>query len=415
MLADRMLPEFGVELPRPTRLVYPPDLSVRKPKLEYEYTLTTNSRGIRDEELPLKNRSQEHRIAFLGDIQTAGIGVPIEQTFVSRIDKLLKRAHTVNCGKDWANTLTQARIYYHVALSYHPDLVVLCVSADALADMPTWNIEKPFELPPPDVDWTDWLWPNLSAARRASEQQNAYRTDRAPFAFLRNVLRHARRKRLHHSRIAEWRRSVARHPRLVHAAAGHRFTGNVLSLGILWDERWAEALDLGQGRSEKAWDNFRAVVAAMIRDTRQRRLRFAVVFIPDRIQYEPTHHAFLAGLGYRVIRRWLTEDSRFQRALCEWCGDRDVPFLDLTDAFRTHPRPGSLSRRYGAELTPEGHAVAASELAAWLPRVLRRRPASLRHPTTTTQSGTAGRPPLTTAPPQTTLPAQTTQPPLGLF
>jgi hypothetical protein len=373
MVADRLLPTFGVETARPTRLVYPPGLSVRTPKLEYEYALRTNSRGIRNPEIPLRNRTEEQRLVFLGDRQTAGIGTPADETFVRRIGRRLPGAHTVNCGKDWAHTLTQARIYYHVALPYHPDLVVLCVSADDLADMPTWNIDDPFTLKPADTGWAGWLWPNRTAAHRAAEQREAYHRDREPERFIRSILRQAQKKGRHPSRIAEWRRSVARRPRLVAAAAQHRFTGNVLSLGILWDERWTEALDLGQGRSEKAWRNFRQVVGAMVRDARQRRRRFAVVFIPGRVQYEPSYGAFLASLGYRVVPSWLTQRSRFQRALCEWCGDRRVPFLDLTDAFRSHEQPGSLSRRYGGELTPAGHAVVADALVPWLANVGRGR------------------------------------------
>ena len=363
MIADRLLPTLGVQLDRPTRLTFPPNVVVDQPKLEYRYTLRTNHLGLRDPERPFEKPTGVTRVILLGDVQTAGMAVPAEQTFAALLEKATTNTQFINCGKPWANVLHQLRILYHVGLRYQPDRVLLCISADELGDMPWKDIKDLFQLPPRDPTLSERLWPNLSAATRAAEQRDQYTRDKQPFDFIEKIQKRAKKKGLPDSDIQQWTHTVARYPKLVQATGNHQFNGNILSFGLLWNRKWPDALDYNRDYKEQAWRNMRKAMAAIRTDLR---LQLAVVFIPVRLQYSPEYQAFLQRLGMHVRPSWLTDRTRFQVQLGRWCGDHAVPFLDLTDAFRSHPTPDALSHKYGAELTAQGHQLIADRItAAW--------------------------------------------------
>ncbi len=366
MLADRFLPVLGVKLDRPTRYTLPPNLNVHEEHLEYSYALRTNSQGLRSAEVPFDKPAGARRIVLLGDAQTAGVGVELEQTFGALLEQKLPNTTVINCGRPWANTLAQARILIHVGLQYDPDLVLLCVSADDLADMPSQDIEDIYDVLPRSRGLTERLWPNLHGAWAASVQRSRYTREREPTGWLARMERIARSKKIAESEIERWRRSVAGFPELVDAADLDRFNGNVMAFGLFWRHSWSDALDIAPGHGEGAWKQMRAVLGALALEALSSGFALAVVFVPARVQYDRGYQDFLRGFGHNMTDRWLTETSNFQIALGRWCGDQGIPFLDLTAAFRGHPFPGALSTPHGGMLTAEGHRLVAEQVAEWL-------------------------------------------------
>ncbi len=366
MLTDRFLPMLSVKFDKPTRYTLPPNLDVRERHLEYDYTLRTNSRGLRCAEVPMEKPPGVRRIVLLGDAQTAGVGVEVEQTFGAILEQKLPNTTLINCGRPWANTLTQARILFHVGLEYGPDLVLLCVSADDLADMPSQDIGDIYDAFPRSRGLTERFWPNLHGARAAWVQRSRYAGEREPFDWRARMEGIARRKKIAESEIERWRKTVDAFPELVDAASRNRFNGNVMAFGLFWRHSWADALDIGPGHGEGAWKQMQAVLGAIALEAVRSGFALAVVFLPARVQYDRDYQNFLRGFGHNMTDRWLTETSHFQIALGRWCGDRGIPFLDLTAAFRGHPVPGALSTRYGGMLTVEGHALVADQIAPWL-------------------------------------------------
>ena len=365
-VADRLLAGAGLRLDRPTRLALPPNLDTVRDDFEFRYTIRTNRRGLRAPDVAPVASPETRRIVFLGDGQTFGVGVEAEQTFAALLETQLAGVQTVNCGRPHAHTLAQARILYHLGLRYSPELVVMCVSADDLADMPPAEIKDPYELKAPPRTLGGALWPNLTAARRAAKQREKYTAAREPYDFTADVEQKAVNKKIADSAIQVWKRAAGRHADLIEAAGRRRFDGNVMAFGLLWPLCWPDRLDLAANWTEKRWRRLRRALDLVAAETSHADIRLAVAFIPAGVQYDPQRHEWLRGLGYRMARSTLTETSRFQIALGRWCGDQGIRFLDLTPAFRSHAAPAGLRFTYGDQLTAEGHKLIVSELRPWL-------------------------------------------------
>jgi hypothetical protein len=145
-----------------------------------------------------------------------------------------------------------------------------------------------------------------------------------------------------------------------------------MSFGLIWPACWADSLDLGPGHAEKAWHEMRKVLGVVRTHTSELDVKLAVAFVPARVQYVPEHLELLRGFGYHVVDSWAKADSRFQVALARWCGARDIPFIDVTAAFRSHPSRAKLSTTYEGRLTADGHRLVAGQLEPWLRRLLSR-------------------------------------------
>jgi hypothetical protein len=368
---DRMLPILGVPLQLATPYAYPAGAEIERTMLEYELSLKTNSAGLRDADSarPFPAEWTGQSMLVLGDGQTAGRGVAFDKTFCARIGKELPDSQVINAGVASSHALRQARLY-HALQDIKPRVVLVCVSGDDLADMVEWKIESP--LPKPKIgDVTEFIWPNLTQHLSARERAADFEREPEPFDFIKKIVAKARKKRgLTEDDIRDWLAAVKAHPKLVEAADERRFNGNVLSFGLLWKNRWADALDLNPWRYKKAWKNIQTVLAWLDERLAERGGTLAVTFIPAKVQYDPAYFAFLKRLGYRTTPLWLTDRSRFQLALGRWCGDNGIPFHDLTPAFRSAPKAADLSRKYGAELTEAGHELVAKELTGFVRAML---------------------------------------------
>jgi hypothetical protein len=371
LVADRLFPLVGVPIQRPTRLTLPPNLSIRRERLEFTWTLETNSLGLRGPSAPPARPQGVRRILLLGDEQTVGVGVETDRTFAAQLQERLDRSRVINAGRPGINTLTQARIFRHVGLRLHPDLVLFCVAADDVADMSGKPVDDPLHMEPRGFQLTAWLWPNIGAMWEASQQRADYIRLPEPRDFVERITDKARRnKALVAADIDRWRRTVADFPAVLRAAQRCPADGDLFARALLWRNRWSDCLDLDGWHWANKWEPLRDILAACVREADRRKVRVAVAFLPARIQYDPAHLAFLRRLGYYVRRRWLAESSRFQIELGRWCGDRTVPFYDLTGPFRERAAQTELQYPYAETLTPAGHRLVARELAPWLRRQL---------------------------------------------
>lgn len=89
----------------------------------------TNSKGLRDREFSYDRQPGTLRILMLGDSLTVGWGVPVEQTFSKRIEKLFAadgiNAEVINTGIGNYNTIQEVEYFMVEGIKYHPDIVVL--------------------------------------------------------------------------------------------------------------------------------------------------------------------------------------------------------------------------------------------------------------------------------------------------
>jgi lysophospholipase L1-like esterase len=89
----------------------------------------TNSRGLRDREFGDARVPGKLRILMLGDSLTVGWGVPVEDTFSKRIERLYAaegvEAEAINLGVGNYNTTQEVESFLTAGRQYRPDIVVL--------------------------------------------------------------------------------------------------------------------------------------------------------------------------------------------------------------------------------------------------------------------------------------------------
>jgi lysophospholipase L1-like esterase len=89
----------------------------------------TNSKGLRDREFSYERSSGMLRILMLGDSLTVGWGVPLEETFTKRLERMYaaqgNKAEVINAGVGNYNTIQEVRYFLTEGYKYNPDVVIL--------------------------------------------------------------------------------------------------------------------------------------------------------------------------------------------------------------------------------------------------------------------------------------------------
>jgi hypothetical protein len=100
-----------------------------------ESSVTLNSHGHRDDEMPIAKPSGERRILVLGDSVTFGWGVDQGQDFPARLESLLREQlggawQVINAGVNGYNSEQEATFFLTEGLRFHPDIVLLIYVAN---------------------------------------------------------------------------------------------------------------------------------------------------------------------------------------------------------------------------------------------------------------------------------------------
>lgn len=88
-----------------------------------------NSKGLRERDIPYERKPSTLRVMMLGDSFTEGWGVPLDQTFPKRIERLYAahgiQAEVINAGVGNYNTIMELNYFLDEGFKYEPDIVVL--------------------------------------------------------------------------------------------------------------------------------------------------------------------------------------------------------------------------------------------------------------------------------------------------
>jgi lysophospholipase L1-like esterase len=88
-----------------------------------------NSKGLRDREFSYERTPGLLRIMMLGDSLTVGWGVPVEDTFSKRLERMYAErgieAEVLNTGVGNYNTIQEVQYFLNEGRKYKPDIVVL--------------------------------------------------------------------------------------------------------------------------------------------------------------------------------------------------------------------------------------------------------------------------------------------------
>ena len=128
--------------------------------------LRTNELGFRDERsaIPAKQPG-EYRIVVLGDSMTVSAGVDFEDIYTSRLEALLRRAHSgvrvINLAVGGYNLLQYALVLEEVGLALQPDLILIGLVADNDFALDTYEDNYRVasgQEPPPQAGWGESVY-----------------------------------------------------------------------------------------------------------------------------------------------------------------------------------------------------------------------------------------------------------------
>jgi lysophospholipase L1-like esterase len=118
------------------------------------WTLATNSRGVRDDEIPVPKDAGAFRIVVLGDSWTVGTNVDVDETYPRQLATVLRarfpgrKIEVVNYGSIGAGVETGRKLVPRI-MDLAPDLVVVAYAQNDEA--PLRDGPPPYVLPPPGL------------------------------------------------------------------------------------------------------------------------------------------------------------------------------------------------------------------------------------------------------------------------
>jgi hypothetical protein len=102
-----------------------------------------NSKGLRDRDISYERAPSTTRILMLGDSFTEGWGVPFEQTFSKRIERLFAdrgiKAEVINAGVGNYDTIMEVSWFLREGYKYRPDIIVLNTTFNDAEPVPAYS------------------------------------------------------------------------------------------------------------------------------------------------------------------------------------------------------------------------------------------------------------------------------------
>ena len=318
---------------------------------EESVPVSYNSGGWRD--LPHTQEKPEGvgRILVLGDSFMEAYSVRFEDALPARLEQLLSTAErpveVINFGVGGYGTLQEYLVYNAFGPAYQPDVVVLAMYlANDLVD-------NSLELS--SMSSKDWL--KVKARPFLDPQVSEWRVTQVDFEG--SLQRYEENRRMQAEPLNRLLRNSA-----------------LLQLGQraleLQPQRWwwkgspskeapsASEKDLTKSaKYEESWDVTRRILTRLNGEVRAAGAHLLVMSVPDSHEIDE--------MGHLVSDAPQTEPTAYQH-LKKLLRELDVDYLDLLPAFREAKQESGIElfRRSDHHWNPQGHALAARELAAAL-------------------------------------------------
>lgn len=329
---------------------------------EYSVQYKINEIGLRDYPIEKKKPDDEYRILFLGDSFTEGQGIQIEDTFVKKLEDLLKNAdfskdedlankkiRTINAGVAGYSTVLEYLYLKNRGIELNPDQVIVDMNVTDFTEeranlknavrnedgeITGVSIERKRHLP---YALDDLLKKNsFSYNMLLSKEEELVKLEGRISAFLKG------------EKAPEYAKSST------------DFVPGDLDRDLFAITR--------QINDEKFKELFNPVTTSIlrIRDLlKEKNVPMYLVYVPN--GHEVDKNEWTTG---RVVMK-LSEDNyptRLNDSLKEFANQNEIPFLDLTDGFKLYLKdhqPG-LYYKYDGHLTPLGDRVASELLYNFL-------------------------------------------------
>ena len=111
---------------------------IRRKTRQFDYSTSTNSHGLRSDEIPLEKSHHVYRILILGDSMAFGEGVELEERFDQQLKKLAiagKTIEVINAGVMGYGTDQEFLYLASQGLKFKPDLVILMTHENDIEDI----------------------------------------------------------------------------------------------------------------------------------------------------------------------------------------------------------------------------------------------------------------------------------------
>ncbi len=306
-----------------------------RPRAEMTFTTTEfstkiriNSAGFRDDEIGAKPAG-EHRVVVLGDSMVMAIQVPLEMTFVKRLEAGLRRAtsatryRVINAGVQGYGTVEEWLLFERTVDLLQPDVVVVAVMVGNDA-----------------VESADSSW-RMEPRKPRSHLQSTGSTA---------------------SLLA---RRLARRSEVIQFLRQRLFTAASPTRAVPLRQRPLDSyVDPVPAEVREGFQISARCVERIADLARSRGAPTAVALLPARFQLDDQDFANLQHTMSAPNRAFVRDAAtdRYRAALAVG----SVPVLDLLPVFQREPRPAELYFRQNVHLTTRGHQVVAGALARFL-------------------------------------------------
>jgi lysophospholipase L1-like esterase len=373
---DRILP-WLCRIP-----VYTPALSSMGPRnlisryvsCDFDCTVHTNSLGLRGPEFSI-SKTGKFRIAVIGSSYTFGWGVNDDACFVRLLESGLRArgmdVEVLNLGRNGGSPWQYALLGEEVIPLFKPDLVI--VAAGQGIDI-GWSGPTPLSEWIPHTVWS--IWPNLSSVIHAPSRSQGGGTTAMPvqvptdeqIAALKKGTAQAARKFYEELPLKERQRFDGLDDRIKSVYFSGELNAGVVLLAMNSADLYTRTFDLDSSQGRERLYYLSKYLHAVARTGRKEGIPTVVLSVPFGPYVNERALANYKRLGFDSVDGMLSSgapDDAIRRA----CGD--LPFLNVTEAFRRQSSNPKLFFELDLHLSADGHALFAREILPWVEEQVR--------------------------------------------
>lgn len=373
IIVDRVL---GKVIPKPYPkgthdLIFPPLSHQEFASVDFTYVVETNSMGIREREVTQPKPENIFRIVGVGDSYTYGWGVNIEETWLRRLEQILKipdkSIETVNLGKPGAGPPYYAEITQKIVPLLEPDLILVGIlQGNDIASSGPEGLDVIGNLL---VDLTRYVYPNfvrLVELTKLSKDLESRTQERPPE---KTTTEDNRRWAENTAREFYQKMSLEekeRFERLDEEVKNAFFKGllnpYMIDLALKNKHIYTLTLNPDDPWIKQCIENM-AKALEIIRKVGERfNAKTAVVAIPDGPYVNKVAYENIQKIGFDVVPEMLTSDAP-DLVIKKAAEKANVPCFTFSEEFRKQQNNPNLYFRLDGHLTSEGHKLLAELLA----------------------------------------------------
>jgi lysophospholipase L1-like esterase len=371
--ADRVA---GLLLPAPSfpdaaELIFPPhsDRAVETP--EFSYTAHINALGFRGNDVK-PGRTDAYRVAVIGDSFTYGWGVELEDTWLKRLEFLLREkgldAEVLNLGKPGAGPPYYADLAERAMPLLQPDLVIVAMlQGDDLASSGPEGLEAQTEYM---LDGVRRIWPHLVEIiwriRQSGPYADAQKPVNLPLHESAEMYRQWQQK-IAAQMIEEMPHEARKHfeaidPEVRKAFREGRFNPWRVELATVNPGYYANILDLEDSGVQQAIRNMTGQLIRIRKAAARYDAECLVLALPHGCYVNQAALTGLRRCGYEAPETMLESDAP-DEAIQAAAAAAGLPFVKTSAPFRARCDDATLYYPLDGHLTPQGHRLLAETLA----------------------------------------------------